>query len=301
MAKALSVIGDTWTFLVVREAFFAARRFGDFQERLGISRTTLSATLDKLVEAGVFAARDLEPGSRWKAYSLTPKGIDLFPVFLSLLAFGDRWLQKGVPPLALFHLDCRSWFAPRTLWAETGQPVRAAGIRFRIAAGYWRPAEPATRSRRPWRDGQVVGRRPCSVERTLSIVGDRWSFLILREMFHGNTRFDEIHRNLGIATNILSDRLKTLAAGGLIEGGGRGAYALTSEGEELFGPLALMKAWADRWLIPERKQNLSFEDARTGQPLTPQVVCSCCGRPVSARRVRYVTGYSLEGASDKPA
>jgi DNA-binding HxlR family transcriptional regulator len=295
MADALAVFGDTWTFLVAREAFFSAKRFTEFSERLAIPRATLASTLDKLVEARIFETRDLGTANRWKGYVLTDRGLDLYPVFISLLAFGDRWLQPGCPPLALFHLSCWSWFSPRTVWAETGEAVDARRVAFEIDPDYWRPASAgAARTRRPWRDGQVVGRRPCSVERTLSIVGDRWSFLILREFFHGNTRFDEIHQNLGIATNILSGRLKNLVAGGLLERGGPGgAYGLTAEGWDLFGPLALMKSWADRWMRQGRAPTMRFRDLRTGRSLNPAVVCSACGSPVSARAARFITAYRL--------
>lgn len=294
MADTIAILGDTWSFLVAREAFFSARRFNDFHERLGIPRATLTATLDKLVEAEIFEPRELDEARRWNGYFLTERGLDLYPVFLSLLAFGDRWLQPGCPPLALFHLDCRSWFSPRVVWAENGKVVDARDVHFAIAPDYWRPARAApARQRRPWRDGQMVGRRPCSVERTLSIIGDRWTFLILREFFHGNERFDEIHQNLGIATNILSGRLKNLVAGGLLErAAGGAAYALTPAGWDLFAPLALMKAWADRWLRPGRTPTLSFLDP-AGRILTPRLVCPHCGEAVPARRVRFITGYHL--------
>ncbi len=293
MADAIDILGDTWTFLVVREAFFSAHRFNDFFERLAIPRATLTATLDRLVESGIFATRELGT-ARWNGYFLTARGLDLYPVFLSLLGFGDRWLQPGMPPLALFHLTCRAWFAPRVVWAESSAPVRAEGVQMAIAADYWRPAGgPPARRRRPWRDGQVVGRRPCSVERTLALIGDRWTFLILREFFHGNTRFDEIAQNLGIATNILSGRLKNLVAGGLLRRAPAGtAYELTPMGGDLFAPLVLMKDWADRWLRQGRQPTLRLCDV-AGNSLTPRLVCSCCSRPVTARRVRFITAYQL--------
>jgi len=294
MADTIAILGDTWTFLVAREAFFSARRFSEFYERLAIPRATLTATLDRLVEADIFQPRELGSTARWKGYFLTERGLDLYPVFISLLGFGDRWLQPGCPPLALFHLGCRSWFSPRTVWAETGEAVDARAVAFRIAPDYWRPASAAApRKRRPWRDGQVVGRRPCSVERTLSIIGDRWTFLLLREFFHGNSRFDEIQGNLGIASNILSSRLKNLVAGGLLERQPGSTYGLTAEGWDLFAPLTLMKAWADRWLRHGRPQTQFFCRPGTGQALTPQVVCSACRQPVAARGVRFITNYTL--------
>lgn len=297
ISDTLQILADPWRFLVIREAFFGARRFGEFARQLGIPRATLSKNLARLVESGIFEERSLVAGSSWKRYLLSERGLDLYEIFLGLMWYGDRWLCEGLPPIALFHLPSRSWFSPRIVWEHDRREVEPRSVVFRIREGYWRPRQaPGERSRRMSRSGQPRGRRPCSVERTLSIVGDRWTFLILQEFFHGNKRFDEFGRNLGIASNILADRLNNLVAGGLLERPAEaGGYALTRKGLDIYGPMILMKSWGDRWCRSESEVTSQFV-AKAGGVVTRAVV-AVPGEagPLRARDVRYLTNYGEPG------
>ena len=90
VARALSVIGDRWTLLVLRDAFLRTRRFEDFQRQLGVTRHLLAGRLKKLVAAGILEkVRYQEKPARYE-YRLTEKGRDLHPVIVSLLRWGDR-------------------------------------------------------------------------------------------------------------------------------------------------------------------------------------------------------------------
>jgi DNA-binding HxlR family transcriptional regulator len=92
VAQALEVLGDWWTLLIVREAFFGVRRFGAFQENLGISRNVLSQRLAHLVEHGVLERVDVgEHGTHFE-YTLTPMGKDLALVLTALRQWADRWV-----------------------------------------------------------------------------------------------------------------------------------------------------------------------------------------------------------------
>lgn len=107
VARALSVVGDRWTLLVLRDAFMRVRRFEDFQRRIGISRHRLADRLGKLVRAGVLErVRYQERPARWE-YRLTAKGRDLYPVIVALVGWGDRWMAgDDGPPIELVHRDC---------------------------------------------------------------------------------------------------------------------------------------------------------------------------------------------------
>src|ERR687885_317534 len=87
----------------------------------------------------------------------------------------------------------------------------------------------------------------CPVARTMAVLGERWSILLLREAFYGATRFDEFERNLGIAPNILSARLRTLVAHGVLEkvpgANGRHEYRLTEKGRDFFPAFVALKRW----------------------------------------------------------
>ena len=111
IAAALAVVGEKWTFLVLREAFNGVRRFDDIQRRTGAPRQLLSNRLAKLVAEGILRRVPYrEDGQRARSeYRLTEKGIDLFPVMAALLAWGDKHAAwPGGPAVVLTHRDCGS-------------------------------------------------------------------------------------------------------------------------------------------------------------------------------------------------
>lgn len=91
LAQTLDVIGERWTLLILRDAFFGVRRFDQFQRRLGIARNILTARLARLVDEGILERRALSDGGRRAEYHLTKKGRDLQPAMLALTQWGDRW------------------------------------------------------------------------------------------------------------------------------------------------------------------------------------------------------------------
>ncbi|MBB4938615.1 DNA-binding HxlR family transcriptional regulator [Streptosporangium album] len=107
--RALAIVGEKWTFLVLREAFMGVRRFADMQATTGAPRQVLSARLTRLVEEGLLRKVPYrEPGQRQRdEYRLTPMGLDLYPALIALMHWGDRYLadQEG-PPVLLTHRGC---------------------------------------------------------------------------------------------------------------------------------------------------------------------------------------------------
>ncbi|MFF5205133.1 winged helix-turn-helix transcriptional regulator [Streptosporangium sp. NPDC000396] len=107
--RALSIVGEKWTFLVIREAFSGVRRFADMQTATGAPRQVLSARLARLVEEGLLRKVPYrEPGQRQRdEYRLTQMGLDLYPILVALMQWGDRYLadQDG-PPMILTHRGC---------------------------------------------------------------------------------------------------------------------------------------------------------------------------------------------------
>jgi DNA-binding HxlR family transcriptional regulator len=109
MAKALGVLGTRSSFLLMREAFYGSRRFDEFVRRVGITEAAAAARLKELTEHGLLERHPYQdPGQRVRhEYVLTEKGRDLLPVFLSLMAWGDKHLtgDRGAP-LAMHHTTC---------------------------------------------------------------------------------------------------------------------------------------------------------------------------------------------------
>ena len=96
VARSLEIVGEWWTLLVVREAFFGTRRFSDFEANLSIAKNVLSDRLAKLVEAGVMERKPVVGRGNPQDYTLTPMGRDLFPAIIALMQWGDRLdLRRG--------------------------------------------------------------------------------------------------------------------------------------------------------------------------------------------------------------
>ena len=131
----------------------------------------------------------------------------------------------------------------------------------------------------------------CSVARTVEVVGERWTMLILREAFLGVRRFDAIQRDLGIARNILSDRLGKLVEHGVLERRRyqerpeRFEYRLTDRGRDLYPIVVTLMRWGDEHLAPGGQAPVDLVHVPCGHRTHPVLVCDVCGRPVTARDV----------------
>ncbi|PWU62280.1 transcriptional regulator, partial [Micromonospora globispora] len=109
IARAMAILGERWTLVVLREVFNGIRRFDDMRIRTGIPRQVLTNRLATLVEQGVLRREPYrEPGSRVRhEYRLTEKGLDLWPVLVAVLGWGDRYLaDPDGSPLGVGHRDC---------------------------------------------------------------------------------------------------------------------------------------------------------------------------------------------------
>ena len=121
VAQTLELIGEWWTLLILRNAFHGMRTFDEFQKQLGISTSVLSARLKKLTDAGVLSRQSSKDDGRSVEYRLTEKGLELYPVMISLMQWGDKWRPNGRG----LRLDLRE--------RKTGR--RIAGVRVVSANG----------------------------------------------------------------------------------------------------------------------------------------------------------------------
>jgi DNA-binding HxlR family transcriptional regulator len=106
VARTLETIGDRWTMLVIRDAFLGFRRFEDFQRDLGIARNVLTDRLARLVDDGILERHRYQEKPERFEYRLTEKGIDLWPVLVSLMRWGDRYAAPAGPPTLIVHRGC---------------------------------------------------------------------------------------------------------------------------------------------------------------------------------------------------
>lgn len=132
-----------------------------------------------------------------------------------------------------------------------------------------------------------LARQTCTIARAVSLVGDEWTFMILREMFLGNRKFDEFLRYTGASAALLSQRLKKLEADGVIrrevysDRPIRHEYRLTAMGRELWPAVIVLKQWGDKWL-GDGPAPVEIVHKSCGNVTEPQITCSDCGQPMAA-------------------
>jgi DNA-binding HxlR family transcriptional regulator len=135
----------------------------------------------------------------------------------------------------------------------------------------------------------------CSVAQCLEVVGEWWSLLILRDAFLGVTRFDAFQTRLGIARNILTQRLNRLVDEGVLrrvayeDHPPRSEYRLTPKGRDLWHVITAMRQWGDRWAAPNGPP-LKIKHTGCGRIVEAVSVCSHCGERLDARGVTAIAG-----------
>lgn len=138
----------------------------------------------------------------------------------------------------------------------------------------------------------------CSIEATLSIISDRWTLLILRNVFRGVRRFGEMQSDLDIARNILSDRLGKLVSHGVLakvpyqERPTRYEYHLTPKGVDLSPSLVALMGWGDRWFATEGPPTVLVHES-CGEPLVQRLECPSCGIDVRPHQIRSLPGTGV--------
>ena len=298
VARTLVIVSDAWSFLIIREAFFGTQNFDAFHSALRVPRATLTDRLNKLTELRIFRKTSIG-GARRNEYHLTKMGFDLYPCFIALMQFGDRWLAgRKPPPLTLVHTLCNCESHPIVACSHCGARIEARDVEYRDGPGAGRTVSSPRRNTRRSSDGnQFLLGRPSSVSRALTIIGDKWSFMVAREAFFGKRRYDEIQTELGIAPNILTDRLSRLVAAGVFRrrlyqrSPDRYEYILTGMGHDLYGPFIAMIRWGDQWLS-KGKPPLLLKHLACGHDFDAVVACNCCARPIVASDMRYKLSYN---------
>ncbi|TDN60750.1 winged helix-turn-helix transcriptional regulator [Scandinavium goeteborgense] len=120
---------------------------------------------------------------------------------------------------------------------------------------------------------ESINDEPCPVARSVDVVGDRWSLLIVRNAFDGVRRFGDFQRSLGVARNILSDRLRKLVNAEILElrdasdGTAYQEYVLTAKGESLFPVMVALRQWGEQHLFEEGERHSVLIDKHTGKPI----------------------------------
>lgn len=285
VTRAIRVLGDRWSILIIRDAFVGVRRFQDFLERTGTSRATLTNRLQSLVKAGLFRRAKYSDSPARYEYRLTDKGRDLYQLSLAAWAWERKWAPKGAGiPRQLLHRPCEHETVPTLKCGHCSQAILMKECRVVPGPGAnaRAPAAPARYRRLSALTSETHRGSAAGLTHIADIVGDPWSPLVLAATYFGLKRFDEFQRELGIATNILASRLELLVGQKILKRHRyskqpeRFEYLLTPKGHGLFTYALLLNDWGERWLLPPAGPPYYIVHTVCGQNVKPEVRCSHC-------------------------
>ena len=144
IARTVAILGERWTMVILRQAFLGARRFEDYQSGLGIARNMLTDRLRGLVESGILERRLYHERPPRYEYRLTKKGLDLYPILVSLMAWGDAHnAEDEGPPMILRHNTCGAITHPQLVCSECGEVLDPREMRPEPGPGARVPAASA--------------------------------------------------------------------------------------------------------------------------------------------------------------
>ena len=289
--RALEVVGDTSSLLILEASLLGARKFDDFLTATGLLRALLSDRLKKLVANGLVEKRLYNERPPRYEYVLTKRGRDLYPISLILLRWEIEWGEKpnGLT-VGLEHKLCGKRFLPVPSCHSCHSSFSISEIEWKEGPGVGWMA-PIYSRRRQQRASTEGGSR--IFEQAAQLLGDRWASLIMRSIFTGIHRFEEIRQDTAIATNILAERLSWLENFGVIKqvqyasAPQRFEYRTTRKGAAYFPALLLLMEWGDKYYGSPEGPPILLTHTICRKSLKPEVVCSECSVQIQARDVAF--------------
>jgi DNA-binding HxlR family transcriptional regulator len=311
VTRALSVLGDRWTLLILRDAFQGARRFEQFRTLNGAARSTLTSRLNGLVENGILQRVQYNAAPPRFEYHFTEKGLALYGATLVTWRWEHRWAPSGAGiPKSLRHKVCKHSMLPEVACGTCGERIEMHDTTFEIEKS-------ATRARvmRQSPVSALAVRRLSTVSaeshrganaallHITDIMGDRWTPLVLSAAFMGLRRFDEIQSALDIATNILTHRLNSLVDHEIMqrerysERPPRFEYRLTQKGRDLYPHALMLMQWGERWLAASGGPTLRVIHKPCGAKIDPVVTCSHCHAVLDRHDVTFPVTAATDSRS----
>ena len=292
--RALEVVGDTSILLILEAFWLGARRFEEVRNRTGLLKPLLSDRLKRLVAADVLEKVPYSQSPKRFEYHLTQKGQDLYWTALMMLRWERRWGPKeGKITIRLRHRTCGQEFDPKPVCGHCREEIDAHDMSWSEGPGLGWMTPTYSRRRRHRDTASNRDKHSILLDHVAQITGDRWASLVLRSIFTGLRKFDEICEDTAIATNILSERLNWLTEIGMIELSQysdrppRYEYRLTDKAIDYYSILLMLLQWGDRYYVSPEGPPLLLTHKPCGKPLDPQVVCSECDVALKPEDVEF--------------
>lgn len=299
--RALEAVGDTPTLLILEANLLGVRRFDDFGRMTGLLKALLSDRLKRLVAGGLFEKRQYSASPPRFDYRLTAKGRGLYPVAMMLLRWEVNWPNDPTKiRIEPTHKVCGHKFQPVPVCDHCRESVTAFDVDWREGPGVGWMAPLYSRRRQ---QRASAGGATSLLELSAQLMGDRWASLIMRSIFTGINRFDDIRRDTAIATNILAERLAWLTENEIIRqhqyaaGPERFEYRVTRKGVDYYPALLALMEWGDKYYCSPEGPPVILTHKTCGHALHTVIVCSECRAPLTARDVTFEVSETLPHAA----
>ena len=281
----MGLLGDEWTLLVIQQALLGASRYGEFQARLPISNSVLTARLRSIADEALLERRSYQTNPPRSEYVITERSRSLWPVLVSIWEWERHWVPVHEDPLpGMRHTPCGGDFAPVVTCGLCGETASEKDVVAQWGpSGSWPRSIPASVTRRRSSSDQSAGLFP----QTMSVMGNRWGFALLVAAFVGMTRFSDFQAQLGAPPGSIADRLAIFTANGVFEMSDS-RYLLTEKGRALFPVLVTALQWAQRWYQSPEGPAVNLTHAACGGPFELVLMCDQCSEPLRGAHVNAV-------------
>ena len=294
IADGLDVIGDRWSLLILREAFYGRSRFEEFIQYTGVSRSTLTRRLAALVGADILYKRPYGNSPKRFEYRFTENGTGLLGASLLAQQWQSQWAVKpsSAKEGVLYHTACQHALPPVAICHHCKVALSFDDVSWLHLDQQLDNQLDEIRSMHKQRRVRDTGQSKSSVTDLVGLVGDRWTLLILISVFFGTCRYDDFSRRLNIASGILSERLKAMVSGGIMsrhsyqDNPPRYEYRLTSKGKSIYPFIMVLRQWVVRGL-PASATVPALIHTPCNKPLVIDVACGHCKEKPWPQDIRF--------------
>lgn len=283
-ARALALLGDHWTLLVLIQIFRGEHRYQQIRDSIHISDSILSTRLKTLTEGGLLTKRAYKDGRTRYEYNLTKSGRATWRIFLAAWTWESEWIDHGEANRSeVVHLACGRPADPITRCGKCDLPVRSHDTSVKLSYPKLSYVGTMPRRHRQARTLAMQDKVSASLRtETMELLGDRWNTALAAAAAIGNRRFTDFERYLGIPPTVLSSRLTRfeelgiLEQRGLVGGSSRSEHRLTAKGRAFIAILVQIVRWSDENVETAQPAIEILHDA-CGRKLLADLACGSCG------------------------
>ncbi|MEH6588760.1 MAG: winged helix-turn-helix transcriptional regulator [Halioglobus sp.] len=292
--RALDQIGDKWCLLILQEVFWGINSFSEMKSAMGVSKGVLSDRL-KWLQSVDCLSKQTDEGKRPR-YHLTGKSIELYDCGLMAIVWERQFFNSPeLDNITLVHSRCDHAFKPEMRCRNCKREVKVDEVSYKAGPGATLDERDKKVRRRSSIPMQKAPLNRSLYKNLINLIGDRWTANIIALAFRGFSRFDQLHQELPVATNILSNRLRFLVKEGVLQPAAyqerpvRHEYLLTDKGEALYPLFLSLLQWGDKWCSPDDAgKPVRLTHKACGRSLRGLVICSACGQKLKAHQVQFI-------------